>query len=287
MAFIKIKTFLSLLWKELIYRGHLTAFGAVSIVLMTTVLLKLRTTWECFAIVFLASEIIYLYNRHKELDRDFLTNPKRTKYLSEHNKYTCLLIFILITVFVGILITTAEIMLLIFGSLVIFLGLLYSIFLKKITKNIIAFKNLLVSFCWATIVIFVSMFCSYYNILPVFLIFAFVWISVFIQEVLLDIRDKKGDKKENLLTLPIIFNKKLLFYILSVLTVSASIFIFYGVYFRLLPIYSIILFFIIPYNLFLFNENISKINSSSEYLEILVDGEKILCGVLAFCVYKL
>lgn len=287
MVFTKIKIFLNLLWKELVYRGHLTALGAVSIVLMTTVLLKLKATWECFVIVFLASEIIYLYNRHKELDRDFLTNPKRTKYLSEHSKYTCLLILILITVFVGILITTAEIRLLIFGSLVIFLGLLYSIFLKKITKNIIAFKNLLVSFCWATIVIFVSMFCSYYNVLPVFLIFAFVWISVFIQEALLDIRDKKGDKKENLLTLPIVFNKNLLFYILSVLTVSASIFIFYGVYFRLLPIYSIILFFIIPYNLFLFSENISKINSSSEYLEILVDGEKILCGVLAFCVYKL
>lgn len=284
---MKIKFFLNLLWKELIYGGHLTALGAVSIVLMTTVLLGLKATWECFIIIFLASEIIYLYNRQKEIDRDFLSNPERTKYLSKYNRHTRLLIFILSMVLVVILIITTEISLLIFGSVIVSLGLLYSVFLKKITKNILAFKNFLVSFCWATIVIFVALFYSYHYILSVFLIFIFVWISVFVQEVLLDIRDKRSDRREGLLTLPIVLSKRLLFRVLFMLTILAGIFIFYGIYFHLLPACSAILFFIIPYNLFLLNENINKTNSKPRYLELLIDGEKILCGILILCVCKL
>ncbi len=284
---MKTKQIIILFWKELIYKGHLTAFGATSIVLMTATLLKIKVTWECLVIVYLASEIIYLYNRYKEIDKDFLTNPERTKYFLKHNKHIRLSIFLLSLAFVGVLTITVKINLLVFGVFFVFLGLLYSVFFKKLTKNIIAFKNFFVSFCWATIVIFVSIFYSYQYILPVFLIFVFVWINMFVQEALLDIKDVKNDKRENLLTLPIILSRSLLFYVLFFLTILASAFIFYGIYFHLLPVCSVILFFVIPYNFFLFNENINKININFKYLEALIDIEKVLCGVLIFYACKL
>jgi len=284
---MKVKKYIAFLWKELIYRGHLTALGAVSIALMTTILLKIKITWECLIIIFLASEIIYLYNRHKEIDGDFLTNPERTRYLLKHNKHIHSLIFSLFLLFLGVLVIVGRIELLLFGSLLVFLGLLYSIFLKNLTKSVFAFKNFFVSFSWATIVIFVALFYSYHHILTVIFIFIFVWITVFIQEALLDIRDRKGDKKKDLLTLSIVLNERMLFCVLSILTILASVFIFYGAYFHLLPIYSVVLFFIIPYNFILFNKSISETNDNFKYLEVLIDGEKILCGILIFCVYKL
>jgi 4-hydroxybenzoate polyprenyltransferase len=159
---MKIQKFLKTIWNEFVYGGHLISLGAVSVVFTSSILLNINITWDSLLVTYLGCQIIYLYNRYKEFNIDFLTNPERTKHTEKYIRYIPLIIFIFSLLAIGILIYFEKFHALIFGFFLVFLGLLYSLFLKKLTKKIIGFKNFFVTLIWASLVIFLAFNFNFY-----------------------------------------------------------------------------------------------------------------------------
>ena len=282
---MKAKQILNLAGNELVYGGHLLSLGASSIVFTSAVLLDIKITWDCLAVVYLGAQIIYLYNRYKEFRKDFLTNPERTNHLRKYIKIVPLLIFIFTLIFIAILLNFNKFPALIFGLILILLGLLYSKCFKSFSKKIIGFKNLFVPFIWGLSVIFLVIYYSFVSLnFSVFFIFIFIYLRLYLHEIFFDIKDIKSDKKESLLTLPIIFEKQKLFDILNLVNVLAAIPIIIGFCLGLLPKFAIILLLMVIYAFYYLRK--FKKEAYSVYLHnLIIDGEYILWSLFVLLGY--
>lgn len=276
----KKEKILKFLWNELIYGGHLISFGAVSIVFTSAILLDIKITWDFLIIVYLFSYSSLLYNRYKEQKNDYLTNPERTTNFKKYFQHIFSIILFSVLTSIVILIYYNKTIALIFLIFLFFLGFLYTQYFKRITRKIIAFKNIYFSFVTSSLLILLAFYYSYsLLVLSLFLILIFVFLRMFINTVFLDIKDIKGDKKEELLTLPIIFKEKRTLIFLGLINIFSVLPIIIGSFYKLIPKFSLILLLIIPYTFFYLGKSIKKTNF---YIVnyILADFEFILWSIL-------
>lgn len=275
----KIKSIIELIWNELVYGGHLLSLSAVCVVFTSAILLEIEITIDFLIIAYSSTHAAYLYNRYKEFKKDYLTNPERTQYFEKRIKKMPLIIFCFIFIFIVTLLYFGNFYALIFGLMIFTTGIFYTLFFKKITREIIGFKNFYIAFSWSLLVIFLSI---YYSSslslsinLSVFFIFIFIFIKCFLGTSFYDIKDIESDKKEGLLTLAIVFGEKRLIKFLNLINILALAPIILGVYLQVLPVFSLILCFSIPITFYLFRK-IEHTKIDIAYLsEILISAEKI------------
>jgi len=272
---MKLKKILNSIWNEFVYGGHLLSFGAVSIVYTASILLDIKITWDFLLVVYLGTESVYLYNRFKEYKVDFLTNPERTEHIKKYVKYYPFIIFLMTFSAIVIVVYFNKISALIFGLLLFFGGLLYSKFLKKITKKIVAFKSFFVSLMWSLLVLFLAIYYSAPINLALFLFFVFVFLRWFINTTFFDIKDIETDRQEGLKTLAVVLKQSKLWQLLSIIAILAVLPLIIGVYLRVLPISSLMLFLTIPYTFFYFKQLENKNISPAFLYNVIVDGEFI------------
>lgn len=270
------KSIIKSTWNEFVYGGHFLSLGAVSVVFASAILLKIEITTDFLVIVYSITHAAYLYNRYKEFKKDYLTNPERTRYFEKRIQKMPLIIFCFIIVFIMTLLYFGNFAAIVFGLMIFFIGILYSLFFKKITKKIVGFKSFYVAFSWSLLVIFLSIYYSFSFIsLSVFLIFVFIFVKCFVGTSFYDIKDIKSDKKENLLTFAVVFEKKRLTEFLNLINILALIPIIFGVYLKLFPVFSLMLFFTIPITFYLLKK-IEHSKTDIAYLsEISIGLEKI------------
>lgn len=266
---------LKFVWKELVYGGHLISLGAVSIVVTSAILLNIPITWDFLLLVYLITYTIYLYDRFKGYKKDLLTNYDRSKHIEKYIKYIPVIIFGSTLIIIGILFYFSNLLSLILGMLILLSGLCYSLFFKKITQKIIGFKSFYVSFVWALLVIFLAFYYLFPLNLSVFFIFAFVFLRCLIGTNFSDIKDIDEDKKEELLTMVIVFGGKRFIKFLNIINALSIIVIATGVYLRLLPVFSLMLILTFFYSLYYFNKTKNRDISSSFLYNVFVDGEHI------------
>ena len=272
----QIKKIVKFLWEEFIYGGHLLSLGAVSIVFTSAILLDINITWDCLAIVYLAIYSIYLYNRFEEIEKDFLTNPERTVHIRKYYKKIPLIIVCAIIILIGLLLYFGNTKILFFSIFLLIIGFLYGAFFKKITKKIIGFKNFFVALMWASLILFLAFYYSYdISNLSLLLILIFIFLRCFMGTSFYDIKDIQIDKKEKLLNLSTILKRKTFFLLLILINILSSVPILIGIYFGLLPFFSITLFFVVLTS-FYFLKIIKNKEKNIAYLsEIFIGSEKI------------
>ena len=208
-----LKEKLELIWKEFIFGGHLQCVGTLSIVLVAAILLGIKITWDCLIICYLLFYPMYLYNRFREIEIDSLTNPERTAYIRSYISKTPIIIFFIVVALILLMLRFTNLTTTIFGLLLLFLGLLYSEGVKKLTRFIPLFKNFYVAAFFAILVIFPVL---YYNFplnssalkLSLFLFFLLVLLKGIIMQIFLDIKDIEGDRQEGLKTLGVLFGRE-------------------------------------------------------------------------------
>jgi len=278
----KIKESLSLIWKEFIYGGHFQSLGAVGIVFISAILLKIDITWDVLFVTYLLIYPSYLYNRFVEIKIDYLTNPGRTEYLKSYISYTPLIVFLVISILIGSLIYFSNFWALIFGLLLLLFSFLYTIFFKKLTKKIVFLKNLYVSTAFSFFVFFLIVYYAYHwtstLIIGVFILMIFVYFKTFVMQIFLDVKDTETDKKEGLLTFPIILGKEKTFNILKIFSILATvpIPIIFSLYFNIFPKSVLMLLLVVPFNFYCF-----KLSRQQNYFGyILASGEFILWPIL-------
>jgi 4-hydroxybenzoate polyprenyltransferase len=272
----KIKKFLNSIWNEFVYGGHLLSLGAVSIVFTASVLLNTRITWDFLLIVYFWTQSVYLYNRLKEINKDYLTDRQRTEHLKKNFRYLPLIIIFFFIAGFAIIIFSNKIQALIFGLFLFLLSILYSLSLKKLTKKIIAFKSFFVPLIWASMVLFLALYYKSPFSLSFFLITIFIYLKLFIHEEFFNIKDSEGDKKEGLQTFAIILGEKKLLNILQIINAGSSIPILIGVYYKILPLYSFAIFLTIPYTFYFLKKQGKEKKIRNSLYNIIADGEYLL-----------
>ena len=262
-------------YNEFVYGGHLLSLGVVSMVFTSAILLDIKITLDFLLIIYLTNYIIYLYNRYKEFKNDYLTNFKRTLYIKKYIRYTPLIIFVFILVILFIFIYFQKFFALYFWLFLIFFGLLYSYFFKKITTNIIGFKSFYVSAMSALLVFFLAFY--YFSLINISLILIaiFVFFKCLISTSFYDIKDIKSDRREKLLTFAIILGREKIKWFLYLVSILALLPIIIGVYFKLLPILSLVLFFTIPVSFYFLNKIKRDVKNVAYLSEIAIGVEKI------------
>lgn len=277
-----IEKILKFIWNEFIYGGHLPSLGAAAIVLFSGILLNIKITWDCLLITYFIFYLIYLYNQFKEIDVDCLTNPQRTKHIRIYFPKIPKIFYVIIFVIIGSLIYFSNIWALVFGMFLLLFGWLYTVVFKKMTQKIIIFKDLFVSAVFVLLVFFPIIYYSYpltISLLSIaLLIMVFIYFKAFMMQVFLDVKDIESDKKENLLTFPVIFGKEKMLNILGIISLlsTAPIPIIFSLYFNIFPISTLILLLTIPFNLFCFSQ--AKNQKYSSY--VLESSEFILWPIL-------
>lgn len=277
-----VRKIFRVIWKEFIYGGHFQSLGAASIVFISALLLNIKVTWDSLFIAYLIFYPLYLYNHFKEIEKDYSTNPQRTKYFRAYIKLIPIIFYFTIFILLGSLIYYGNLWVITFGLLLLLFGLLYSLIFKKLTKKIAFFKNLYVSAFFAALVFFSVVYYSPILTTPLIvgiLIFTvFVYLKAFIMQIFLDIKDIESDKREGLRTFPIIFGKEKTLNILKISSVLITLIIpiILSVYLNIFPILILILFLTIPFNFYCFS-----LAKRQKYLGyILESGEFLLWSIL-------
>ena len=246
----KIKKFLRFVFNEFIYGGHLQSLGAVSIVFVSGILLKIQITWDILLVTYLLFYPLFIYNRFKEINIDYLTNPGRTQYLRNHLKATQIIFYFVIFILVISLIYFSNFLALIFSLFVLVFGILYTLAFKKITKKICCFKDLYIAAVFALLPFFLLVYYSYSLLsINVLLLSLFIFLESFLMPAFLDIKDIESDKKEKLRTLPVMLGKEKTIVFLSIFnligTITIIAFIFYS---STLPRSILMLLFTVPFD---------------------------------------
>jgi len=276
--FLQKRIFNSLLFikDEFIYGGHLLSIGTSLIGLSTMILLNILIRWEFLIIIYLGTQCIYNYDHFTEFDVNPTKNSKRTNHLK---KYKFFIPFLL--VFYGggyffLLLYYSSIEAIIFGTVLIIGGLLYTLKFKDITKKVVGFKSIYTAASWGLMVSFTAIYCSYSANALLFVIILFVFLRWFVNTSICDLKDIETDKKENLLTLPIYFSKKNFLFFLHVLNSMAFILLFASILLGIAPLSAISLFFFFIYGAYYIQKAKNPKTDLSSLSNVVVDGEFIL-----------
>lgn len=157
----------------------------------------------------------------------------------------------------------------------IIIGMLYSIKISpKLPrlKEITGVKSLMVALSWSIYGAFLPLALQPTSLSAIILVFSFVFIQVFINTVIFDFLDMKGDMASGTKTLPLTLGKggtkKLLFLFNSAMAVWVAICFFGGLFVRFMPA----LVFSVAYGYFII-WHFSKEYQKRLNAELMVDGE--------------
>ncbi|MEM0467451.1 MAG: hypothetical protein QXX20_07685, partial [Candidatus Thermoplasmatota archaeon] len=149
------------LWNELIYGGHWGSISASAIVLTTMVVLQIAIRWDFLLLAYLVTQCTYNYNRIKEIDIDSKTNSARVNHLKKYKGFLCFIPGLYGCIFFLLLIIFGDKNSILFGGIILILGLLFTIKAKNLSRIIPGFKSVYTGFAWGLMVIFTSIYCSY------------------------------------------------------------------------------------------------------------------------------
>lgn len=182
--------------------------------------------------MFLVVYSVYTFNRLTDHEEDVLNAPERSVFVKGNERfmlYTAIASYIVALVLGWIENPFAALIL----TFPIMLGWVYSknvfsmLGLPRL-KDIFIMKNLTISIGWAVCVVFLPILYTSGNAVVVLLFFSFFIIKIFINSVLFDVRDVKGDSLCGVKTIPVVIGIKrtchLLLILNSLLTVLICIF---------------------------------------------------------------
>jgi 4-hydroxybenzoate polyprenyltransferase len=274
MLFTVTMKYLEFIFNEFVYGGHWLSIGGSAIVLSIIIILNLPISLQLLFIIYLGTQCIYLFNHYRESESDKYSNLSRVKHINKYSKYAPFILSFYGFSYAYILFFLTNFMVFIFGILMMSFGLFFTLKAKKITCLIPGFKSLYVSFAWSLLVPFTAFYYSFSLNLEIIILTVFVFLRFLVSTNFFDIKDIKSDKKERLLTIPIIFDdKKITFIFLHFLNIMSFIPLFLGVFFGLLPLHSIFLVILFLYSYYyilkLKKEKIDVCSLSY----VIVDGE--------------
>lgn len=270
-----IRKILEFAKKEFVYGGHLPALGAVSVVLTSVQLLGAEMAWDLLIIVYLIFYIIYAYDRLRGIEDDYATNRGRTEHTKKVLRYFPAALTVSVGIVLLLLLSSRNLGATILGLLMIVSGFLYTEYFKQITKRLIGFKTLYVSFVWACLPLLTAVYCNLPVNSALLIVFCFMFYRAIVNTVFFDIKDIASDKKRGLKTIPAFFGRRGSLFFIHIVNFVSFLPLIFGVYRAILPPFALALLFFYFYSFYYLriaekgNANIQKLSY------VMVDGESL------------
>jgi len=258
---------------EFIYGGHLLSFGTSLIALSTMILLGITIRWEFLLIIYFGTQCIYNYDHFKEIDADTSNNSDRTNHLKKYQKFLPSVLVVYGISYFVLLLGFGNIESIIFGSILLFSGLLYTDKFKMMTEKIVGFKSVYTASSWGLLVVFTAIYCSYALNALLAIILLFVFLRWLVNTSFCDLKDMDSDKKENLLTLPIYFGKQKFIIFLHILNLSTFLLLLIAIILGIAPLFSAFLLFFYAYGFYYIQKAKNLKTNLNSLSNIMVDGE--------------
>jgi len=194
----QIKTNLGILLQTLVYSNIYLALGAAIIAVSTIFISKYPLVWYLPIIPFSGSFLIYNLNRFTDIKEDIINVYNRVLFIQKFGRiFLCLaILFYTVSLFLAY---QQNIYTFISALVPLPIAILYSV--ARFKKRFIL-KNILVSIAWGCSVLVVGAFFNTINLLLVYL-YAFFSLQFLINVIIFDIKDLKGDKFNNVQSLPV------------------------------------------------------------------------------------
>lgn len=280
-------SFLSALYRELVYGGHLLALGTASIAASASFLIGRVPGWDLLLMAYLFSFGAYSINRVSDFSQDALSHPDRTAYLAPRVralKWVSAGCFL-----VGYLLALAR-NLLFFGALLapLLLALAYSVSSKAMAGSLgisrlkegVLVKNLTVSAGWSLIPVLVGL---YYQQLPVAILALtpFIFLRLMVNTIFFDQRDMAADAAFGVTTLPVKYGAKLSYRAMDLIDLASGVYLVATVAVGALPLFGVVLLAFVPYSFGyrLYSKSGKHRDSVRDFA---ADGEYVLWGVLTY-----
>ncbi len=265
------------IWDEFVYGGHLVAFGSFSIALCYSIIDANEISIKLLIGVYLITYIIHLLDRYNDIATD--SSFERKKHFE---KYQGKLTGILLICFLALIaVFWSKGLAVVFISIIMLLaGILYGVFIKKITCYITGFKSYYTALAFSSIVLFSS---YYYHskidavAICMFLFFTLRWFG---NTIFCDLKDVRQDSLESLKTFAVRYGKKVLVIIIVLSNILSIGVLLYGYYNLILPKNALLLSFSLIYVLFYIIKSYRK-NVNYQYLaNVWADGESFFWLIL-------
>jgi 4-hydroxybenzoate polyprenyltransferase len=237
--------------------------------------------------LFFASSLVTfsIYNLNKITDtkEDTINNPERAKIIQNIEKNTGMALSIgayIIALIIGLL--TEKILAITILLIPLWVAILYSVPLVPglpRLKDIFFAKSLSVTI-GMTLSIFLLLYIFYPHPIILLTWVSFLFIKLFINTVLFDVRDLEGDKKIGIKTIPVIWGVRKTKNFLLFLNTLLILWIFVAFYLNLFMIALPIILFSVIFDYWAI-QRFCKVGHRNVYnYDILVDGEwMFLCGI--------
>lgn len=270
------------IWNEFIYGGHWGSLSSSAIALSVMVVLNLPIHLDFLLIVYLGCQCIYTYNHFREIDSDSLSGSRRAQFLGNHRKIQQFLTAAYGFLFIFLLIFYQSWIVLLFGIMLLSVGLLFTFKAKGYSQTIVGFKSIYASFAWSLLVPFTVLYVKSSITLSVLIIGFFVFLRFIIDTSFFDIKDMKSDEQRKLKTFVLYFGKERCLTLLHYINLLSIIPIIFGVFFQFLPRFSLFLFFVVFYDMYYIERARNEKIDIQSLSYIVVDGEYYYWPLLLF-----
>ena len=266
----RISSFIS----SLIYSNIITAVAGSTLTLLTFLLLAYPIKLSLLLVVFSGTLLIYTFNRFTDIREDAINLPKRVQFIRMYGQAMLIIAVLLygISLVMVALHSSLAALVAVFPLMIAFL---YSYFRLK---RFFLVKNFLICSGWVCSVLVVGAYYHEFGI-TLILLMILVFIAGFVNSIIFDIKDLKGDTLCNIQTFPVKYGIRKTKYCCYLLLIPPFLI---AIYLITLDIRSAILLpflgYITSYTYFLDSSD----QCPEWYFGLYVDGEYIF---LLFCIF--
>ena len=279
---IYIHRWADFLWDEFIYGGHWLSLGATAIVFSAMIIFNFMIRWEFIPIIYLITQCSYNYNHYKELNIDLTSDSPRAIHLKKYIGSMPYIIFLYGFFYLILLILFGNITSIIFGIVLFAVSLFFTYKGKKIFSRLTGFKSYYAALTWAMIIPFSAIYISYPLNSTVLLFSLFVFMRLLVDINFFDIKDIKSDEKAKVRTLVLGLGKEKFLFFLHILNLASFFPIIIGIFFNILPLFTIGFFFLFFYTFYFIQMAKGKLYEIQNISYIIVDGEYYYWPILIF-----
>jgi 4-hydroxybenzoate polyprenyltransferase len=271
------------LYRALVHTSLMVGFVAIAMLYVSYTLSGLDMDIRVLVVGFLEYLGIYTLNKGTDLREDALNHPGRREF---YKGYPSPVIFGLVSCAVGLAIaSTHNLHFAIFAAIpllsVLFYGLPLIPHRAGFTrlKEVTVLKNAIVAFGWAAPVAFMPFAAmSLPFSLTSWAVFTMLFMMVFVNTVVFDMRDVYGDRHERVRTIPVVLGIRKTKILLSGLTTALALLVVYFWSSSILPSFSYLILANSIYTLVYLN--LFGRFDSFIVCDILVDGEYLVLALI-------
>ncbi len=266
----------------MIYGGYFAALCGPAFVITASLMAEIRINIPLLIISYLIPLMIYSYDYYRDMDKDKISNKERAAHFDKKKQmYPYLMIGYVITLS-ALLLIFSNLLLISFILILVMVGVLYTVGLKKFTQKIPAFKNIYTALTWSLAgTFFIPLYYSLQLNLSYILIFLFIFLKCLPNIIFFDLKDINSDQKEGLKTIPVLLGKQKTLKLLNNLNIIAFIPLILGIIVKIIPIYASIMILFYFYSIYYLNKA-SKVDDKELRMVsyTLADAEFILWPII-------